>query len=558
MADASAAADADITPVLDDDRPHARAIPLNTLVSPSESSRAIKTAMPTARDRDTPGDEKARSQSRTMSTATTFSLSDDPHAGPNAGKIVDRRPSGRDAKLAIFAAWFAFMSFGASDGAIGACLIYMQSYYDISYTTVSLVFLLQVLGYGAMSCMNNSLLERLGRRWASAFGNGLLLTGFALISGGPPFPVVALAFVLLGFSAGVYESMFNAFLGTFRESNVLLGCLHGFYGLGAAISPILATQMIVHGVTWHYYYTVLLAIGVINAAVAVPAFWKYSAAQMYRDALAARQNSLRPTPATSTIDLSHASATGNGAEKGSPACNVSDSQDTAGAMTTPESGHDETAPAESVVKRAFTSRFCIVGAMYMFMYLGLEIGTGGWIVGYLVRVRGGDESAMGFVNSGYWLGLTASRFLLAVPSHWLGEWLATELWMSLSLAFVLVFWLARPVAAASVGVCLVGWFIGPTFPNIMQLATQHLPEDLHVAGIGFIASFGSVGGALLPFVIGILATKQSPKVVPIVLTALNVGCCIVWLFLPGQKYGTALEGVLSRRRRARAASASGV
>ena len=488
-----------------------------------------------------------------MSTDVPNSLAEKDDGGDRS----DRRPSGRDAKLAIFAAWFAFMSFGASDGAIGACLIYMQSYYRISYTTVSLVFLLQVLGYGAMSFVNNSLLQRLGRRWLSAFGNGLLLVGFALISGGPPFPVVAIAFVLLGFAAGVYESMFNAFLGTFRESSVLLGCLHGFYGLGAAISPILATQMIVHGIRWHYYYLVLLAIGLVNAAVAVPAFWKYSARQMKMDARAARQASLQPTPLASTIDVTTPTAPHDQGEKEKHECTAEPETEPPAPLQQVDTVNTVN-NGQSVVRRAFTSRFCLVGALYMFMYLGLEIGTGGWIVGYLVRVRGGDESAMGFVNSGYWLGLTASRFLLAVPSHWLGEWFATELWMTCSLAFVLVFWLAKPVAAASVGVCLVGWFIGPTFPNIMQLATQHLPEDLHVAGIGVIASFGSVGGALLPFVIGVAATKESPRVVPIVLTALNVGCCIVWLFLPGQKFGTAFQGVLRRREAAKVANAGKV
>ncbi|BFZ53771.1 hypothetical protein PYCC9005_000802 [Savitreella phatthalungensis] len=458
----------------------------------------------------------------------------------------ETRPSAKDAKLAVASAWLAFFVFGTSDGAIGACLIYMQSYYDITYTKVSLVFLLQVLGYGAMSFLNNSLLNYVGRRWSSLFGNMLLVIGFSIIAAGPPFAAVAVAFVMLGFAAGVYESMYNAFLGTFRESAVLLGCLHGFYGLGAAVSPILATQMIVHGITWHYYYFLLLGLGIVNVIIALPGMWRYTPEVMQKDISQAKR--LRQEmekdilTAASTIEIVSL------AQLKKP---------TAKSSISAEPGHDElvlgtplanvtTAQAStlhkrSILRRAFSERFCLVGAAYMFLYLGLEIGTGGWIVAYLHRIRGGSESAMGFVNSGYWLGLTASRFLLAVPSDRLGHWYATQLWMALALVFVLVFWLAKPVAAASTAVCLMGFMIGPTFPNIMSLATKNLPEDLHVAGIGVVASMGSVGGAVLPFLIGILATAKSPKVVPYVLTALNIGCLIVWTFLPGREVGPLLR-----------------
>lgn len=354
------------------------------------------------------------------------------------------------------------------DGATGAVLLSMQGYYETTYLLVSLVFLVQVLGYGVMSLSASSLLRVLGRRWFITIGSCCMTIGFAMIIPGPPFPVLIVAFILIGLAAGCFEATLNAYAGTFKESVTILGCLHGFYGLGCTVSPIIATQMIVHGIAWHYYYPILtgcaLAITVINT-------------------VAFRSHVREASQAT----------------------------------------------AHSDIKQVLSSKFCLIGAAFMFLYLGLEISTGGFVVTYLVRVRGGSESGMGFVNSGYWAGLTLGRFVLTPISSYLRK--PNEIFLLLAFSFMLVFWLPKSIIAASIGVSLTGFCIGPSFPLIMELSTKKLPADIHVAAIAFVASVGSIGGAILPFLVGILATAKTPRVVPYVLTALLGSCLITWILL---------------------------
>jgi fucose permease len=55
------------------------------------------------------------------------------------------------------------------------------------------------------------------------------------------------------------DACFNAFLGVMANANEMLGFLHGFYGVGATIAPLIATTMITKAnLPWHTWYYVLV------------------------------------------------------------------------------------------------------------------------------------------------------------------------------------------------------------------------------------------------------------------------------------------------------------
>lgn len=62
--------------------------------------------------------------------------------------------------------------------------------------------------------------------------------------------------------------------------------------------------------------------------------------------------------------------------------------------------------------------------------------------------------------------------------------------------------------------------------------TKLLPRDLHVGSIGFATAFGGSGGALFPFVIGVLAQHKGVKSLQPVILALFVVMVMLWLCLP--------------------------
>lgn len=47
--------------------------------------------------------------------------------------------------------------------------------------------------------------------------------------------------MLAGFGNGLEDGGWNAWIGNMESANELLGFLHGAYGLGATISPLIAT-----------------------------------------------------------------------------------------------------------------------------------------------------------------------------------------------------------------------------------------------------------------------------------------------------------------------------
>lgn len=75
----------------------------------------------------------------------------------------------------------------------------------------------------------------------------------------PPYAVLPIIFVFSGFANGVEDGGWNAWIGNMEHSNELLGFLHGSYGLGATLSPLIATAMVTKGkLPWYTFYYLMV------------------------------------------------------------------------------------------------------------------------------------------------------------------------------------------------------------------------------------------------------------------------------------------------------------
>lgn len=70
------------------------------------------------------------------------------------------------------------------------------------------------------------------------------------------------------------------------------------------------------------------------------------------------------------------------------------------------------------------------------------------------------------------------------------------------------------------------------FPAAVVACTKLLPRHLHVSGIGFAAAFGGSGGAIFPFVIGVVAQSKGVQVLQPIILALIAVIWLLWLGLP--------------------------
>jgi fucose permease len=124
---------------------------------------------------------------------------------------------------------------------------------------VSLVFLSPFVGYVLSAALNNYIHLKFGQRGVAVIGPLCHLVSYVIFAVHPPYPVLVVIFMLAGFGNGLEDAGYNAWIGNMANANEVLGFLHGFYGLGATLSPLIATSMIAGaGLSWYYFYYVMV------------------------------------------------------------------------------------------------------------------------------------------------------------------------------------------------------------------------------------------------------------------------------------------------------------
>ncbi|CAG5153283.1 uncharacterized protein ALTATR162_LOCUS3111 [Alternaria atra] len=379
---------------------------------------------------------------------------------------------------------------GANDAAYGAIIPYLEEYYDLTYVVVSLVFLSPMGGYIGAALLNNWLHVHLGQRGIAFIGPVCHLVAYVGIALHPPYPVLVVLFIFSGFGNGVEDAAWNAWAGSMANANEVLGFLHGFYGLGALLSPLAATSLIAkRGWQWYQFYYIMLGGAAIELATSLWAFRSRSG-QVYRE-----QN-----PRTN-------------------------------------------AGGEGRLKQALKSRVTWVASIFLFSYVGAGGALGGWIVTFMRRERAGGEFESGIVATGFWTGIAAGRLVLSFFTPKLGVKLAVLVYIFIAILCQLIFWLVPSFHVSAIFVALQGFFLGPLFPAVIVATTKALPAYLHVSAIGFAAAIGVGGGAALPFAIGSLAQAKGLGVLqPIILAVLAV-LLVLWLCFPKLEKRTMEDGM---------------
>ncbi|KAJ5466641.1 hypothetical protein N7539_009370 [Penicillium diatomitis] len=378
-----------------------------------------------------------------------------------------------------FATFFSFLVIGSNDAAYG-----LETYYDLTYTIVSLVFLSPLVGYTLAALLNHRIHNSLGQRGVAFIAPACHLIAYVVNCLHPPYPVLVVSFIFAGFGNGLADAAWNAWIGNMANANELLGFLHGVYGLGAVLAPLIATSMIAKAqMPWYNFYYVMVGCAVVELATCGACFWKATGA-VFR------------------------------------------------AETSESVEEDKKGGLRAALFKRPSARVTWLCSLFLLGYVGCEVALGGWIVTFMIRVRHGSAFASGMTATGFWLGITVGRVILGFVTPRLGEKVAIAGYIVLSIAFALVLWLVPQFYASAVAVSLQGFFLGPLFPGAIVMITKLLPRHLHVSSIGFCAAFGSSGAAVLPFAVGALAQAKGVQVLQPFAIALSGAILLAWLGLP--------------------------
>lgn len=143
--------------------------------------------------------------------------------------------------------------------------------------------------------------------------------------------------------------------------------------------------------------------------------------------------------------------------------------------------------------------------LLMCCYVGLEVGLGAWAATHLNSL-GITQAA--WVVSAYWMGLTATRI---VTGFWGGQVLPSHLVLIGAVVSFLAISVSLFIPALVIPAYIVaGLAIGPIFATTLAWMAQTLsPQMVPYALIG-----GSLGGVLVPAVIGRLVSSYGANAVP--------------------------------------------
>lgn len=378
-------------------------------------------------------------------------------------------------------------------------------HYNIGYAIVSLIFIGNAFGWIAAAPCVDAIHARLGRARAAFLANVVMSLGFIPLLAAAPFPAVVVGYFFIGFGFAVNLAMSNVFTANLQNGTVLLGAMHGSYGVGGTIGPLVATSIVANQGpgAWNKYYLLTISAAVANAVFFLWSFWDYE-----------KENNAE----TNTV---------------------------AAAAPQPVEGSQEATATPATAPRlststlwAFQSRVVLLGATFIFAYQGAEVSISGWVISFLIAARRGNPAAVGNVTSGFWGGITLGRFALSPVGARVGEKRFVYGLTAGAAVFQLLVWFVPNLIGEAVSLAVVGLLLGPIYPCAATVFTRNLSRREQVGGLGVISAFGSSGGAVAPFTTGLLAQAAGTFVLHPIAIGLFGAMIVCWYSIPATRKRT--------------------
>lgn len=389
----------------------------------------------------------------------------------NLQTVPDTITSGLRVKLQIGFAFLAFILIGANDAVIGVLLPRWGDYYHVDKTTLSFAFLVGSVGYLIAALNSNFLSRKLGNVKFLLLGKLSFLGGILIFASQPPLQILLGVPLLLGFGAAILEAALNAHLANLPNKTALLNYLHAFYGVGALLSPFLASQLLEAQFSWNVIYFVF---GTISVCLLISIHGLFTKAD-----------------ATSTTS--------------------------------------EGSSNDTVTESPLKYRFVWLFAFFLLFYAGAEISLGHWSYSFLTEYRHENTALAGWLVSGYWLGLTIGRVCIAPLANKIGSKGIINTCLIGVICGLLLFNLAALSFTSGFGLLLTGFCLGPILPTGFAFLSNVVPSHLLMGSISFIASLSSLGKALFPWLAGNVAEGLGLQMFLPYVILLAVAMVVCWL-----------------------------
>jgi fucose permease len=362
----------------------------------------------------------------------------------------------------------SFVVLGLPDGMLGTAWPSMRATFGAPVGDLGLILLLATAGSVLVTGFVGPLIRRLGVPVLLAVAASVAALGYTGFALAPGLWLVLAVAALTGMAAGMMDGGLNTAVALTGRPR-LLNLLHGAYGVGTAIGPLVVTVAILTG-SWRPAYLVQLTLALVLAAL-----WL-----RHRRRDRAQAGSLAHPPAAVA---------------------------------------SEPHPAAKWSRRRY-SGVVVAGMSVFFLYTGLEVGAGQWEASYCRGHLNLSAGATGLAAFGYWGALTAVRIGLAVLPRPVRPQVVVRWGNALAVLAAAAVWWQPNVAVAVAGFVVLGGALAGVFPALISLTPVRLGDQRAHNVISWQVGAAAAGGAGISAVIGLLIGVTSLAILGPAMTVL--------------------------------------
>ncbi|OOG75315.1 sugar MFS transporter [Algoriphagus sp. A40] len=347
--------------------------------------------------------------------------------------------------ILLLVIYLAFISLGLPDSLLGSAWPAMFGDLGVPVDYAGIISMVVAAGTVISSLFSGKLIQRFGVPGVTTFS--VLLTALALMgfSYSDNFLYLCLLAIPLGLGAGSVDSALNNYVAIHYEARHM-NWLHSFWGVGAAIGPVILAGHLARGDSWSggYHTVAWIQLGLVLLLILSLPFWTRG----------------KKEETDSPEDQSHSLF--------------------ALLLTLPG------------LKQALLVFFC---------YCTIEATFGLWGASYLVFERGFEADQAARLTSLYYLGITVGRFLSGfLTSHFTNRQLVYLGQGMIGLGLIL---LLLPFNLTIIpGFLLIGLGCAPIFPSLLHETPVNFGEKHSQRIMGLQMASAYVGITLMPFLFG--------------------------------------------------------
>lgn len=362
-------------------------------------------------------------------------------------------------------AFLGFVVLGMPGGLLGvAWSPYMVETFQRTLGDIGLPKLLGLLGALLVSVMTARIIARVKMGGHLAAGMLLVAVGLLGYALAPSWIILVGFSFISSFGGGAIDIGLTIYAAAYRSER-FMNWLHGCFGLGAALGPLVMTWLLARDMSWRWGYAL---VGMMAIALALVFFITRQSWSLTR----------KPVPAA-TLD------------------------------------HPGTL-LETMRLPAVWLNFVMI-----LVYTGLELSAGLWAFSLLIS-RGVAEETAGLWVSLLWMALTTGRFLIGWLTVRFPAFSLLRVCMIVVTSGTMCLTVSGIPLLSLAGLLLLGFGLAPIYPLMMTLTPQRVGNRHTSNAIGLQTGGAHVGGVLMPAGAGIAAQHLGLEVIAALLVFLAV------------------------------------